>query len=765
MIGGILIALACGAVLEQPGVVWVDGADLDGVTVHISEAGEYWSWAKLVPSEPSRVTLGGETLEVGPLDRQSRWVSMGSHQLDVGDLPLEVSDAVVTVAIANHPTFNPVPAEHLIYAIDPGAFPQDVRLDRVRDTDTPFAMTRFRSRDEWETFADGLRRKLLVGSGLWPLPDRTSLNARVEDVAEYDDYIVSRVHFEATPGFFVTGNLFRPTGPGPFPGVVCPHGHWEHGRLEHTDLGSIPARGITLARMGMVAFTYDMLGYNDSRQLHHRFEDQSEEERKRLELWGIHPFALQLWSSIRAVDFMQALPYVDSDNIACTGASGGGTQTFALTAVDDRIKVAAPVNMISHSMQGGCICENSPLIRFSASNMEVGALAAPRPMMMISASGDWTKKTPKVEYPAIRGIYDLYGAADRVANVHVDAPHNYNRDSREAVYRFFGEWVLDGGREWDEFSESDVIPESKESARVFPDNEDTGHDSGTSVLQRMISERIDRFHSTLPKTANDLDAFRRDYGPALSDVTGVSIPEAFDIYPTVLRSDPRLEYLVEGLQLRWRGVSIPAVLCKPLDQVRGSALVVHGEGKASLVDIRSGEPGALISRLLDAGIAVLAIDAFRTGEHFLHDSERTYGRFPTTFLPTDTGYRIQDIVTALAYLRTRDDVGDVSALIGLGDAGVWSLFASALDGNVPMTFADANGFDPDDDVEWMAKHYLACVRSIGDVQTAAAMVAPRALTVFNTQGQFDLSNVSSAFGDSLVLAEDDWSVDQIVGGL
>ncbi len=769
MIGGIVIALVCGAFMEQPGIVWADAASLDGRPVHIADAGTYSVWAKIAPGAPGTVTVGADTLTVESFDSAegtgAQWVSLGARPLAEGDLVLKTSGAIVRLALADHPTFDPETSEAMLYAATNESFPRDARFDRVRDTDSTFAMTEFESKADWEAFAGDLRRTLLVGSGLWPLPERTPLNVHVEDVATHDDYIVSRVYFEASPGFYVTGNLFRPTGPGPFPGVLCPHGHWEHGRLEHGERGSVPARGITLARMGMVAFTYDMLGYNDSRQLHHRFEDQSESERKRLELWGIHPFALQLWSSIRAIDFIQALPYVDAENVVCTGASGGGTQTFALTGVDDRIRVAAPVNMISHSMQGGCICENSPLIRLRNSNMEVGALAAPRPMMMVSATGDWTTKTPEVEYPAIRGIYDLYDAGDRVANVHVDAGHNYNQQSREAVYRFFGKWVLDEGPKWESFSEPEAVPEADEIARVFPENATPEHDSGEVVLARLVEERRDRSAAALPKSAAELDAFRQDYGAALFDVTGVVKPAKGAVSAETTGSLSRGPYRVDRLVIARDGDRIPAVLYRPAADIAGSALIVHDQGKAALVDVASGTPGALVTRMLDAGRAVLAIDPFQTGENVVAESDRKVGKFPTTFLPTDTGYRIQDIVTALSYLRSRDDLGEVSSLIGLGDAGVWSLFASALDGAVPATVVDANGFDPRDDSAWMARHYLACVQSSGGVNAAAAMVAPRALSVFNTQGVFDLSPVAPLFGDMFDTSESAWSPDQIVDGL
>jgi predicted acyl esterase len=82
---------------------------------------------------------------------------------------------------------------------------------------------------------------------------------------------VSKVYFESLPGFFVTGNLYRPIGAGPFPAILSPHGHWTYGRLENTAINSGPGRAIGLARQGFVVFTHDMVGYGDSRQLPHSF--------------------------------------------------------------------------------------------------------------------------------------------------------------------------------------------------------------------------------------------------------------------------------------------------------------------------------------------------------------------------------------------------------------------------------------------------------------------------------------------------------------
>jgi dienelactone hydrolase len=288
---------------------------------------------------------------------------------------------------------------------------------------------------EWQRRATYLRAHVLATAGLLPAPEKTPLNAHVFGERRHQDYSVFKVYFESLPGFYVTGNLYRPAGTGPFPAILSPHGHWSYGRLENTELTSGPGRAINLARQGFVVFTYDMIGYNDSRQLPHDFGGARES------LWGLSLSGLQLWDSIRSVDFLESLPDVDRDRIGCTGESGGGTQTFLLAAVDERIKVAAPVNMISLHMQGGCLCENPPGLRLDTNNVEIAALIAPRPLLMVAATGDWTNETPEVEYPAMRRIYALFDADSRLRAVQFQAPHNYNRDSRQAVYSWMARWL------------------------------------------------------------------------------------------------------------------------------------------------------------------------------------------------------------------------------------------------------------------------------------------------------------------------------------
>src|SRR5437870_2634766 len=295
----------------------------------------------------------------------------------------------------------------------------------------------YKTRPEWEARSAKLRRQILFAAGLDPMPERNGLTPQIFGRIENKDYSIEKVLLQTLPGYYLGGNLYRPLGKsGKFPAVLTPHGHWNYGRLEHQELASIPARSINLARQGYVVFAYDMVGYNDTVQTPHAFGNPREQ------LWLFGPLGLQLWNSMRVVDFLQSLPDVDSEKIAMTGESGGGTQTFLLTAVDDRIKLSAPVNMVSAIMQGGSPCENAPNLRIDTYNVEIAALAAPRPMIIVSSPWDQSRNTPREEYIVIRGIYHLYGKTHDLENVEVEAQHNYNRESREAVYRFFGKHFL-----------------------------------------------------------------------------------------------------------------------------------------------------------------------------------------------------------------------------------------------------------------------------------------------------------------------------------
>ncbi len=304
----------------------------------------------------------------------------------------------------------------------------------------------YENKVQWEERKKMLRDAILKGMDLSPMPERTPLNAVIKSKRIKNGYTVENVYFESFPGYYVCGNLYRPLdGHKKHPAVVCPHGHFEGDTLSvfgrfRPDMQN---RCATLARMGAVVFSYNMFAYGENiKQL-----DPSAiiERPSSKNIWKFHdtPVALtvQTWNSIRTLDFLQSLPDVNPDSIGVTGASGGGTQTFLLAAVDDRVSVSVPVVMVSCHFFGGCQCESGLPIHESKShftnNAEIAAMIAPKPLLMISDGDDWTKTEPTLEYPFIRRTYSFYEREENVESVHFpEGVHDYSYPKRIPVYRF-----------------------------------------------------------------------------------------------------------------------------------------------------------------------------------------------------------------------------------------------------------------------------------------------------------------------------------------
>src|SRR5688500_5045124 len=257
---------------------------------------------------------------------------------------------------------------------------------------------------------------------------------------------------------------------------------------------------------------------------------------------------IQLWDSIRATDFVSSLVDVDPNRIVATGASGGGTQTFFLMAVDDRIKAAAPVNMISATAQGG-VCENAANLRAGwtdFSNMVVGALMAPRPLILVSNGGDWTVETPKEVFPAIQSIYRLFGAEQNVTNVHFPQfIHNYNKESREAVYQFFNHHILNAPAPVAEPAFRVDFPQDLLAlhGRVRPANAITGLDQ---LVENHIREARSSTERLEPRDRATLSTAREAFGERLTFSLLALRPKSTELLSEKKSTGPMGEHLVIG---------------------------------------------------------------------------------------------------------------------------------------------------------------------------------------------------------------------------
>jgi len=282
----------------------------------------------------------------------------------------------------------------------------------------------YHDKASWETRSARIRQGILDGAELNHMP-RQALTVIYNDVHKEKGYTVTNMAIETLPGYYLTGNLYKPEKKLSYmAGVLCPHGHFKNpdGRFQE----QMQKRCATLARMGAVVFAYDMIGYGDNKQCSHEIPKAVK---------------LQTYNSVRALDFLLSLPNIDTTRIAVTGASGGGTQTFILTAIDNRIKVSVPVVMVAAHFFGGCICESGmPIHRrpeLLTNNVEIASLAAPRPMLLVSDGSDWTKNCPKLEYPYIKNIYSWYGVPQNVENVHLpNDQHDYGPTKRQPMYAF-----------------------------------------------------------------------------------------------------------------------------------------------------------------------------------------------------------------------------------------------------------------------------------------------------------------------------------------
>ncbi|MCH2129909.1 MAG: acetylxylan esterase [Pirellulaceae bacterium] len=619
-----------------------------------------------------------------------------------------------------------------------GATPNDQRLEPLRHLDSYFPFQPPSSEAEWNERRDYIRRHMQVAVGLWPLPTRMPLNAVIHGKQELDDYTIEKVYFESMPGFYVTGNLYRPVGKtSRVPGILCPHGHWPNGRFfktspedmkreleqgaeqfEQGGQSPLQARCVQLARMGCVVFHYDMLGSADSVQftpeLVHGFRRQRPEANTG-ENWGLYSPAaeshsqsmmgLQTYNSIRALDFISELPDVDTDRLAVTGASGGGTQTFLVCALDDRPAVSFPAVMVSTAMQGGCTCENSCLLRIGTGNVEFAAMFAPKPLML-STADDWTVEMSTKGFPELQKLYQLLGRPDDIALVdRTEFKHNYNSVSRHAMYHWFNQYLDLQVQE--PIQERDYKLQSDDHLTVWNKKhpQPTG---GFEFEQRLLRWWHDDSQRQLAKlTPHDeasMEQYRQTVGGALDIVIGRQLPAPTDIVfektdkqdhstflqmPGLLRNKPHNEELpcIYLDPSEWNGQVV--IWLDPA----GKACLWHEQGKL--------QPG--IQRLLDAGSAVVGVDLLMQGE-FVPDGkapertrrvelDRESAAYTFGYNAALFARRVHDVLTVISFVRHQERTPKEIALVGIAGAGHWAAAACAqAKGTIDLAAIDTQGF-------------------------------------------------------------------------
>ncbi|MCR9231253.1 MAG: acetylxylan esterase [bacterium] len=624
-----------------------------------------------------------------------------------------------------------------VFAAEQGPGFKDSRLGELKDLNGYFPFTPSESPEAWEERAEYVRRQIKVAAGVWPEPENTKINATVHGKVDRDEYTVEKVFFESSPGLYVTGNLYRPKGKqGPLPMVLSPHGHFQNGRFydsgetrvkadieagaEKYEVGGrypLQARCVELARMGCMVFHYDMLGYADgvclSYDLIHRFAKQRP-EMSSAKNWGlfsaqselrlISALGLQTLNSIKALDWVCSLPEVDQSRIGITGASGGGTQTFILAAIDDRIKAAFPAVMVSTAMQGGCTCENATYLRIETGNVEFAALVAPRPLGM-TAANDWTKEIETKGLPELKQHFKMMGAPEDVEGKYYSFPHNYNYVSRAMMYEFFNKHFKLGLES--PIVEADFKPLTKEEMTVWSKEHPAppgDEQSEVEILHTLARNNARQIEALTPHDQTSLAEYRRVVGGAIEVMIGRTLPAAEDLETETISEDQLTGYkqyhsLIKNQRF---GEVTPALFCLPDQWNRKVVLWLTDAGKSGLLKA-DGKLVDPVQKLVDAGTAVAGIDVLYQGEFNqiqAAPNEMPVVKNPREFAGYTLGYnhpvfarQVHDILNALAYCKHHESQPQSIAVAGFGFSGVRAAAACAHSPELVKQLAvDPGGF-------------------------------------------------------------------------
>jgi hypothetical protein len=696
----------------------------------------------------------------------------------------------------------------------------DRRLKPLKDLDGYFPFEVPASAAEWEKRAQFLKDRVRLATGLYLTePPLTPLNAVLHGKVERQGFTVERVYFESIPGHFVSGLLFRPATELPSdqkrPAVLSPHGHggrmYDYGEDQMPKLiasgaekfersGRYPkiARCVQLARMGCVAFIFDMLGYEDSqqisRQLAHGFSKQRKWEDSAD--WGLFSpqaeqrlqsvMGIQTWNAIRSLDFLESLPDVDPNRIAVTGGSGGGTQTILLGALDDRPVASFPNGMVSTAMQGGCTCENCSMLRIGTGNVELAALFAPKPQAM-TAANDWTVDMMTKGYPELQKLYAMLGVPDDVyCREMLQFPHNYNYVSRETMYEWFNRHLNLEQENWDEV---DFAPLTEDEYRVW-NAEHPAPDGGQAYelrLTKQLAEISDkRISALLPTDQAEFDHYRESVGGAFKLIVGRAMPERSAI-KRAKGEEQELEghlFYDELISLPSLEESIPIYTLFPKNWAGKVAIWTGDRGRETLFELKDPATAEEKSnrqiaeaavQLLRRGVAVITADLMGQGEKQLPGLESNLQRRVQnpreaacfTFCYNDSllVQQVHDILALISYARDPEHGMPDVLLIGSGETAAAAALARLVArGRVSVAAFETNGFRFAQIDHYLDRRILPGSIKYGDMPAILALSAPLPLQIIGELAVPELTQqvYSAAGAAGKVLSVDKLDVEQLL---
>jgi len=556
------------------------------------------------------------------------------------------------------------------------------------------------------------------------LPDRTPLNARTVGELQGTGYRIEKIIFESRPGFHVTGNLYLPESPPPWPAVIVPCGHSHNGKA----WASYQRTCILLARHGMAALCYDPVGQGERYQMLDRTRNRThfidsattpvphpnvqhlctiEHTAMALSstLLGANVAQYRIWDGMRAIDYLQSRPDIRADKIGCAGQSGGGTLTAYLMALDDRIVAAAPVGFLTtfrkvvDSVSGPQDGEQNIFgqLGFGMDEADYVNMRAPRPTLIAGGTREVTFNIHGTWelFREAKRFYSRLGHAERVEIHEPDAPHSMSIDHREAIARWMHRWLLGSDKPIREIDpRPDPWTDQQDralSAGDWTDDQLQCTPQGQVLL--MPGERsVFQINAALAAGLNEKRA---------STWSGLSVPEKHhliretismrgdEIPPApVVETVGRIErdgFAIHKLVLTAEpGLRLPALAFVPTRATGAATLYLHGTSMSA-----DAAPGGPIDALVQKGQIVVAAELRGIGETAPRPEHWSRGHFGPgmrefflAYLIGESvvGMRAADVLLWSQFLRTfqastrRDSVH----LVAQGAATIPALHGAAL---------------------------------------------------------------------------------------
>jgi cephalosporin-C deacetylase-like acetyl esterase len=584
------------------------------------------------------------------------------------------------------------------------------------------------NRAQWEARRPELRQQYLEMLGLWPLPERTRLNARVTGVIERDEgFRVEKLHFQSRPRLYVTGNLYLPKDAkegAKLPAVLYVCGHSDRGR--DGNKAAFQHHGMWFATHGYVCLVIDTLQLGEIAAIHHGTYRYG---RWWWQARGYTPAAVECWNGIRALDYLQSRPEVDPDRIAVTGISGGGAATFWIAAADERVKVAVPVSGMSDLedyvgqkvVNGHCDCMFL-INTFQWPWTQIAALVAPRPLLFENSGHDtiFPMSGDDRVRARLERLYGFYtNRTDRLFDIGVTpGGHDDKPELRLMAYRWINRFLKNDDSP---VTEPELPPIEGKLLRVFPD-ELPADELNTKIDELFVPMAT----NALPRTATEFQSWRKSKLAELRRIVFRSVPEKFESQTGIKPDNRKVE---AGTMSTERGITIPWKFFPAQRSKSSSALWLVVLGEDESLDFK---PEWLTKAIGDA--AVLLVAPRGSGPMRWADPAPFYIQRSLPLLGrTVDSCRLVDVLAAAASVLPTKRGGDRSVkIIGRGSAGVIAAYAALLEPRLSEVVVVAPPASHRD-----GPIFLNVLRVL-DVPEAFGLLAPRPLTIYTSQtGEFD----------------------------